>query len=133
MRLITQCLSTSLLKRLYYVDHNSTFQNKVLEKMKIEVDKKNADSRKYGLLVDRVKINTGKTQIYGTQTRYNMNTGQAYPKKLEDSINVNKRRKSIGLEPLELYLNKMTKMHFEMNKENYINKGIIESKLYKTE
>ncbi len=114
-------------------DHNPTFQNKVLEKMKIEVDKKNAEPRKYGLLVDRVKLNTGKAQIYGTQTRYNMNTGQAYPKKLEDSVNVNKRRKSIGLEPIELYLNKMTERHFEMNKENYINKGITEPKLYKTE
>ena len=53
-----------------------------------------------------------------------MNNGQAYPRKLADSIKVNERRKSIGLEPIEEYLNKMTEMHFEMNKQNYLNKGI---------
>ena len=62
-----------------------------------------------------------------------METGQAYPKDLEDSLNVNERRKSIGLEPLEEYLNEMTEMHFEMNKEYYSEKGITEPKLYKTE
>ncbi len=116
-----------------HCDHNPDFQNKVLEKMKIEVGNKNAKPSNYGLLVDRVNLNTGKAQVYGTQVTYNFNTGQAYPKTLEDSINVNKRRKSIGLEPLEVYLNEMTKMHFRMNKEGYLKeKGIIEPKLYAT-
>ncbi len=114
-------------------DHDPEFQNEILGKMKIEVDKGNADSRNYGLLVDRVKLNTGQAQIYGTQVAYNMEICQAYPKKLADSINVNKRRKEIGLEPLEEYLNEMTKMNFEMNKEYYSKKGVTEPKLYKTE
>lgn len=115
-------------------DHNPTFQTKVLEKMKVEIDNDNANPSNYGLLVDRVKVNTGKAQVYGTQVTYNFNTGQAYPKTLEDSINVNKRRKSIGLEPIERYLNEMTKMHFRMNKEGYLkDKGITEPKLYKTD
>ena len=114
-------------------DHNPAFQKEVLEKMKIEVDQKNAKPSNYGLLVDRVKLNTGEKQIFGTQVTYNMETGQAYPKDLEDSLNVNERRKSIGLEPLEEYLNGMTEMHFEMNKKYYSEKGITEPKLYKTE
>ncbi|WP_339654361.1 DUF6624 domain-containing protein [uncultured Maribacter sp.] len=114
-------------------DHNPVFQNRVLEKMKIEVDKSNASSSSYGLLVDRVNLNTGKAQIYGTQVTYNMNTGQAYPKKMEDSVNVNERRISIGLEPIEDYLNDMSEMHFEMNKEKYLNMGITEPYSYKTE
>lgn len=101
--------------------------------MKIEVDKSNASSSSYGLLVDRVNLNTGKAQIYGTQVTYNMNTGQAYPKKMEDSVNVNERRISIGLEPIEDYLNDMSEMHFEMNKEKYLNMGITEPYSYKTE
>ncbi len=113
-------------------DHNPIFQSRVLEKMKIEVDKKNANSSSYGLLVDRVNLNTGKAQIYGTQVRYNMKTGQPYPKELKDSLNVNKRREAIGLEPLESYLNDMSEMHFEMNKENYLKKGITQPYLYKT-
>lgn len=114
-------------------DHDPAFQNEVLEKMKIQVDKQNADSRNYGLLVDRVKLNTGQAQIYGTQVTYNKHTGQAYPQKLEDSINVNHRRQSIGLEPLEIYLNEMSEMHFEMNMENMLKRGITEPKLYSTE
>lgn len=112
-------------------DHNPNFQKEVLEKMKIEVDKGNAIPSNYGLLVDRVKLNTGEKQVFGTQVTYNMETGQAYPRDLEDSLNVNKRRKSIGLEPLEEYLNIMTEMHFEMNKENYLKIGVTEPKLYK--
>lgn len=111
-------------------DHNPDFQKEVLEKMKIEVGKGNAIPSNYGLLVDRVNLNTGNKQIYGTQMTYNMETGQAYPKPLEDSSEVNERRKSIGLEPIEEYLNRMTEMHFEMNKENYLKKGVTEPKLY---
>ncbi len=111
-------------------DHNPEFQKMVLEKMKIEVDNNNAKPSNYGLLVDRVKINTGEKQVYGTQVTYNMETGQAYPKTLADSLNVNDRRKSIGLEPIEEYLNGMTQMHFQMNKEHYLSQGVTEPKLY---
>ena len=112
-------------------DHNPGFQNEALEKMEIEVKKENAEPSSFGLLVDRVKLNTGEKQIYGTQVAYDTVTGQAYPRKLADSANVNQRRKSLGLEPLEIYLNRMSEMHFEMNKKGYIKKGITEPKLYK--
>ncbi len=112
-------------------DHNLDFQKKVLKKMKIEVDQKNALSSNYGLLVDRVKINSGEKQIYGTQITYNLKTGQAYCKNLADSLHVNKRRASIGLKPLEEYLNSMTEMHFEMNKKYYTQIGITKPNLYK--
>jgi hypothetical protein len=111
-------------------DHAPEFQKAVLEKMKVEVDRQNAVPSNYGLLVDRVNLNTGKAQVYGTQVTYNMASGQAYPKTLADSANVNARRISIGLAPLEDYLNEMTKMHFEMNKENYIKKGVLEPTYY---
>ncbi|MFD2200873.1 DUF6624 domain-containing protein [Shivajiella indica] len=113
-------------------DHDPEFQKVVLEKMKIEVDKGNADSRNYALLFDRVQLNTGQAQIYGTQVDYNMEICQAFPKNLADSVNVNKRRKEMGLQPLEEYLNDMTLMNFEMNKEFYAKKGIMAPKLYKT-
>jgi hypothetical protein len=114
-------------------DHDPEFQQHVLEKMKIEVDKDNAEASTYGLLVDRVNLNTGQPQIYGTQVTYNTEICQAYPKNLADSANVNERRKSIGLPPIEEYLNQMTQMHFDMNKENYLSRGIKAPKLYKTE
>ena len=112
-------------------DRDIDFQSRVLEKLEIEVENKNADGSNYGLLTDRVKINKGEKQIYGTQVTYNAQ-GQAYPKPLLDSVNVNKRRAEVGLDPLEEYLNMMTLMHFEMNKDNLKTRGINEPKLYKT-
>ncbi|CAA0147908.1 Probable lipoprotein precursor [Tenacibaculum maritimum] len=113
-----------------HCDFDPDFQKEVLQQMKIEVDKGNAIPRNYGLLVDRVNLNTGEKQIYGTQVAYNRKTGQAYPRDLEDSLNVNKRRESVGLEPIKKYLNHMTNNHFQMNKENMIKRGITEPKLY---
>lgn len=113
-----------------HADDTPEFQKEVLEKMKVEVDKENADPSNYGYLVDRVKINTGEAQVYGTQVAYNTQICQAYPKELTDSANVNERRKSIGLPSIEEYLNGITQMHFDMNKERYVSKGITEPKLY---
>lgn len=111
-------------------DHDPVFQNEVLEKMKIAVDNGNAKPTHYGLLLDRVRLNTGKKQVYGTQVTYNLDTGQAYPKSLEDSLKVNERRESIELEPIEEYLNRMTIMHFELNKKKYLRRGVTEPRLY---
>jgi len=83
----------------------------------------------FGLLTDRVEINSGEKQIYGTLVRYN-SLGQAYPKPLFDSVNVNKRRGEIGLEPLEQYLDMMTLTNFEMNKDLSKSRGITEPQLY---
>lgn len=112
-------------------DHHPEFQKKVLDKMIVEVKKGNASPSNYGLLVDRVNLNTGKPQIYGTQVDYNFNKAQAYPINLADSINVNQRRKAINLPPLEEYLNQMSEMNFEMNKKFYLEKGITQPTLYK--
>lgn len=114
-----------------HCDYDPDFQLKVLGELKTEVENKNADPSNFALLTDRVKINTPGKQIYGTQVTYN-SYGQAYPKALADSVNVNKRREEVGLEPLEDYLNTMTLMHFEMNKENLKQRGITAPKLYQT-
>lgn len=51
--------------------------------------------------MDRVKLNEGEGKVYGNQVRYHVNSEHAYPKKMKDSLNVNKRRKSMGLAPLK--------------------------------
>ncbi len=113
-----------------HCDHNPKFQKEVLKKMTLAVDQNNANPHNYAFLVDRVNINTGKQQIYGTQVKYNTKIAQAYPLKLADSINVDRRRYKIGLKPLRLYLNEMTKMHFEMNKQRYMEMGLKKPMLY---
>ena len=113
-----------------HLDHTPAFQKRVLAKMKIEVLNGNAKPSDYGYLVDRVQINTGKQQVYGTQVDYNWKKCQAYPINLKDSIHVNNRRNQIGLAPLEVYLNEMSQFHFELNKETFLNLGITEPTLY---
>ncbi len=115
-----------------HCDKNINFQKNVLSKMKKEVINNNANPQNYAFLIDRIKINSNQPQVYGTQVEYNWNTCQAYPKRLKDSLNVNKRRNDIGLEKLEEYLNEMSELHFEINKETFSKIGITKPKLYKT-
>ncbi|MCZ4409914.1 hypothetical protein O3Q51_13920 [Cryomorphaceae bacterium 1068] len=116
-----------------HCDFDPAFQRRVLKKLKVQYEKGNADGRNYALLTDRVNLNSGEKQVYGTQVTYIMETGQAIPKALADSSNVNTRRKAVGLIPLEEYLNRMTKSHFEMNKDLMLQRGTEEPKLYEVE
>ena len=54
-------------------------------------------------LQDRILMREEKKQIYGSQVVFNKTTGaqEFYP--IEDEINVNLRRKKVGLQPLEEY------------------------------
>jgi hypothetical protein len=115
-----------------HCDKTPEFQLEVLKAMKPELRKNNADSKNFAYLTDRVNLNLGKKQIYGTQVTYRLDSCQAIPKPLADSLNVNSRRKEVGLEPIEDYLNMMSEMHFEMNKPFYEGRGIHKPKLLKT-
>jgi len=84
--------------------------------MLLEVKAKNASPVNYAYLTDRVAINSGQPEEYGTQVVYEgAGLGKVVPKSLRDPQNVNKRRAAIGMEPLENYLGMMTNMHVEMN------------------
>ena len=106
------------------------FQEKVLTAMKPQVAKGNANPSNYAYLTDRVLINTGRKQLYGTQITYNLDSCQALPKPLQDSLSVNTRRKEMGMPPVETYLNDASTFHFEMNRAMYEKKGITKPKLY---
>lgn len=95
-------------------DFDPEFQKKVLEAMLLEVQNQNASNSLYAMLTDRVKINTGKNQIYGTQVDYNFFTGKAYSINTVDPENLNKRREEVGLQPIEEYLKDMTKTNLDM-------------------
>lgn len=95
-------------------DHDLKFQKDVLIEMKKEVKRKKADPSHFAFLTDRVNINLQKAQIYGTQLDYDQNK-TAFPKNLENPKRVNSRRKSVGLEPIEEYLEFATDAHRKMN------------------
>jgi hypothetical protein len=81
---------------------DSLTQVTFLPLMQEAVKKKKARPQDLALLEDRILTDQGKEQIYGSQVRIN-ETGkyEFYP--IKDEKNVNKRRVSVGLQPLEEY------------------------------
>lgn len=99
-----------------HADAHPDFQRRVLQLMLPEVQRKNVSPVNYAYLIDRVAVNAGQPEEYGTQVAYEgPGLGKAVPKSLRDPAHVNQRRAAIGMEPLENYLGMMTKMHLEMN------------------
>ncbi len=111
-----------------YVD----FQQKILKAMKREVKRGNANGKNYAYLTDRVLVNTGKKQKYGTQVLYDNSVGKPYPKPLQNPKKVDKYRRAVGMEPLHKYLNSMAELHFQMNKQFFKSKGITKPFQYKS-
>jgi hypothetical protein len=124
--------STHFWLLVQHCDKYPEFQKKILKAMDVEVKRANANAKDYAYLYDRVKINAGQKQLFGTQLTYEtQTTGRAYPKiGLADSANIDRLRKKYDLPPLKDYLNEMTTFHYEMNKDHYQKMGITKPNLY---
>ena len=110
-------------------DRHPDFQASVLKAIQA-LPEGTFDSREEALLVDRVRINTGRLQVYGSQTDYDMETGRAFPKPLEDPAEVDARRAAVGLDPLWVYMNGMCELQFMMNEALFAEKGIQDAWAY---
>lgn len=75
------------------------FQKKCLGLLKIAVQENDAKPENLAYLTDRILINEGKPQVYGTQI-----TDEGTPYPIEDEEHVNERREEVGLCTLEEYL-----------------------------
>lgn len=95
-----------------HTDKHPDFQMKVLDSMKVEANKGNATMKDYAYLIDRVKINNGELQIYGTQMDLDSAETSYFPKPVIDPDQLDERRKSVGLSPIEQYIKFMN--------ENYL-------------
>lgn len=60
-------------------------------------------------LTDRVRVNSGQLQVYGTQ--FKQVDGKHVPKDIEDIENINERRKSMGLDTLKENLERIHKKY----------------------
>ncbi|XLS29878.1 DUF6624 domain-containing protein [Flavobacteriaceae bacterium M23B6Z8] len=86
-----------------HCDHDVVFQQNVLKVMKTEICKGNVDKKNYAFLYDRVMVNLGKKQKYGTQLVYNSaGKPKLYP--IKNISGIESRRKAMGLDSLEDYL-----------------------------
>jgi len=89
---------------IQHCDQDVIFQKKTLVLMSKEVKRHNATGENFALLQDRVLTNQGQKQLYGTQVRFDLKTHHAKPFPIQDSLNVDLRRKAVGLSPLQDYL-----------------------------
>ncbi len=99
---------------IQHADSDIKFQSEMLPIIKEQVDKGLINGADYAYLYDRIKVNSGKKQLYGTQLTYN-EQNIAIPKPLKLKKGVNKRRAEFGMESLEDYLNNATELHKKMN------------------
>ncbi|MBA2582257.1 MAG: hypothetical protein H0V01_02585, partial [Bacteroidetes bacterium] len=95
-----------------HADKNPEFQLEVLKSMKLAADSANASLIDFAYLIDRVKVNTGQLQIFGTQMQLNDNKTSYEPKPLLDTENVNLKRKEVGLNTIEEYIKIMNDRYY---------------------
>lgn len=92
-----------------HADHDVAFQKECLELMKKE-SQEEVSEENVAYLHDRICVNEGRPQFYGTQ--FTTNEFGAYgPQPIEDVEHVDKRRAAIGLEPLVEYKNNLMKKY----------------------
>ena len=85
---------------IQHADHAT--QMKYLPIMREAVKLRKANGSDLAYLEDRVAIDQGKKQIYGTQIHTNQ-SGKDSILPIDDEINVDVRREALGMEPLEIY------------------------------
>lgn len=106
--------SSKFFTLIQHCDKDVSFQSQMLVIIKKQVAKKQVQGSDYAFLYDRVQLNSGKQQLYGTQVDYDQNNN-AFPKNLKDNENVNKNRAALGMDTLESYLKMVTEMHKRQN------------------
>ncbi|MEZ4722456.1 MAG: DUF6624 domain-containing protein [Flavobacteriales bacterium] len=92
---------------MQHQDRYTEFQEEVLAAMETEVDKGNADAQNYAYLTDRVLVNSGRPQLFGTQMELNEEQTSFVPRTCEEPEKLNERRAGMGLPPIEDYVNMM--------------------------
>ena len=90
---------------IQHADHDTVFQKKCLELMK-KTPKGDVLLPNIAYLTDRVAVNLGKPQTYGTQF-YKNTRGEIVPRPIRNPKTVEQRRKRMGLETFEVYTQKM--------------------------
>jgi hypothetical protein len=88
-----------------HADRDVAFQRMCLGLMEQAMRDGEAEPASYAYLVDRVAVNEGRKQTYGTQF-----AALDTPRPIEDEANVDERRKAVGLDSLESYRRQMAEV-----------------------
>jgi hypothetical protein len=89
------------------------FLGKMLPLMYDAVIKRELEESLYGTSLDRVLIQQGKKQMYGTQFDVDPATGKCEPKPIEDAERVDERRARAGMTPLAEYTKQLCELYLQ--------------------
>lgn len=87
---------------IQHADHDPAFQKQGFFLLERAVENKDAPASLLAYLTDRIRVNEGKLQVYGTQLHANLK-----PFPIEAETHVDDRRMKAGLQPLGDYLNQI--------------------------
>lgn len=99
-----------------HADEDKPLQQQALKSLEAAVRKGEATKPNLAYLTDRVRVNSGKKQVYGTQLAW-PDPDHPEPKPTEDMRNLNKRRAAMGLNPIEEYLKSTLQAVQELRKK----------------
>lgn len=85
-----------------HADHDLSTQRWALELLSKAVADGEANARHEAYLIDRVRMNEGREQLYGTQMA-DVSGGIGIPWPIENASSLDSRRASVGLEPFAEY------------------------------
>jgi hypothetical protein len=89
---------------IQHADQDKEFQLAQFPYIEAAVKRGDLDGQKYAYLYDRIKVNAGEPQRYGTQfSRVDSETNTAELAPVEDIENLDKRRKEMGMMPISVY------------------------------
>lgn len=92
-----------------HADQRPDQQRSFLDALRGAVADGEASAADLAYLEDRVRVNTGRPQIYGTQFTY---TGEDFgPAPIDDPDRLDERRAAVGLEPFADYQSRITSMN----------------------
>ena len=94
------------------------FQKKVLPLVQKAYSRGFLTGQNYALFTDRVLVESGKAQIYGTAAKHfdQWNNKEPVFEPIEDEANVDRRRAAVGLTPLSEYREFLKRLYFPEEK-----------------
>ena len=90
-----------------HADHDPAWQTEMLEALRPRVARGDMQGNYFAYLVDRVAVNAGRPQTYGTQGRC-VGPGDWQPRPLVDPGDLDRRRAEVGLTPIAEYRGRFT-------------------------
>jgi hypothetical protein len=85
-----------------HCDNDLEFQTLCLKLLRIAVANNDASKENLAFLTDRVHLQHGHRQIFGTQFYHQNNNSHPFP--IEDEANLDQRRRDMGLMPFSEYV-----------------------------